>query len=86
MPSSYRRYGIALGSDVLQWLCLQREPDWPRLSDINSKEIMIQVDTGTTSGFDYLLGLFSTTTVTSIFNLIVGTIGIAGYLGTESVA
>lgn len=49
-------------------------------------EIMIQVGVGTTSGFGYLFGLLPTTTVTNIFNLIVGIIGIASYLGTEPVA
>ena len=49
-------------------------------------EIMVQVGTGTTSGFGYLLGLLPTTTETNIFNLIVGIVGIAGYLGTEPVA
>lgn len=49
-------------------------------------EIMLQVGTGTTSGFGYLFGIFPTTVVTNIFNLIIGIIGIASYLGNEPVA
>ncbi|MGB3293159.1 MAG: DUF4383 domain-containing protein [Phormidesmis sp.] len=46
-------------------------------------EFMTQVGTGTATGFGYLFGLFPTTTVNNIFNLIIGIVGIAGFLSTE---
>ena len=49
-------------------------------------EIMLQVGTGTTLGFGYLLGIFPTTVVTNIFNLIIGIVGIVSYLGSEPVS
>ncbi len=52
----------------------------------HAPDIMAQVATGTTAGFGYLFGLFPVTTVNNIFNLIIGLIGIAGFLGTEPAA
>lgn len=49
----------------------------------SAPEIMNLVGTGTTAGFGYLFGLLPVTTVTNIFNLVIGLIGIAGFLGTE---
>ena len=46
-------------------------------------EFMAQVGTGTTLGFGYLFGLIPTTFVNNIFNLTIGLMGIAGFLGTE---
>ena len=46
-------------------------------------EFMTQVGTGTAAGFGYLFGLFPTTTVNNIFNLIIGLFGIAGFLSPE---
>jgi hypothetical protein len=49
-------------------------------------EIMTQVGTGTTAGYGYLFGLLPTTTVTNIFNLIIGIVGFAGFLSPEPAA
>ncbi len=46
-------------------------------------EIMNLVGTGTTAGFGYLFGILPVTTYANIFNLIVGVIGFAGFIGTE---
>ncbi len=49
-------------------------------------EIMTQVGTGTAAGFGYLFGLLPVSTVSNVFNLIVGIVGLAGFLSTEPAA
>ena len=49
-------------------------------------DFMTQVGTGTTAGFGYLFGLFPVTTVNNIFHLVVGIVGLAGFLSIEPAA
>ena len=58
-------------------------PSFVTPSQYAPPEIMNLVGTGTTAGFGYLFGLLPVTAYTNIFNLVVGVIGFAGFIGTE---